>query len=257
MGKTAFMLQNMKAAASAGHPCGIISMEMSNQALTSRLLLAEAGLDSWEARTGQLGKEEIGQMMDAAGHLNELGIYLDDTTAIDPSLLRLKARMMKQRHGIEMLAIDYVQLMQADRENKEQEVAEISRTCKLLAKELDIPVIGLAQLSRGPEQRRGWDKRPNQGDLRNSGALEQDADCIMFLFRPEEYGLEEYPETGQSTKGVVEVIIGKHRNGPTSSHKLEFIKQHMSFQPISHDPVPHPADMPSSWYDADDDGSPF
>lgn len=249
MGKTAFMLQNLKAAAQADYPCGVISMEMSSESLASRMLLAEAGLDSWKARTGRLSADEIRRMHEVAPRLYDLGIVFDDTTDMSPSMLRIKARMMKQRFNIQLLAVDYVQLMHSDNPSREQQIAEVSRTCKLLAKELDIPVLGLSQLSRKPDDRGGWNARPRLGDLRESGALEQDADAVIFLFRPEEYGLKVHQDDGQSTEGLVEVIIDKHRNGMTGSKKLFFRKETMTFEKIYRAPVPHPADAMPVWYD--------
>lgn len=245
MGKTAFVLQNLKAAASQIN-VGLCSMEMGSKSLIIRILLAEAGVDTWKARSGRLNDSEKQRVREAKQRLSDLGIILDDTTDMDPSRLRIKARMMKQRYDIGLLAVDYLQLMKADNDSREQQVAEISRTCKLLSKELDIPVLGLSQLSRKPDDRRGWGTRPQLGDLRESGALEQDCDVAMFLYRPEEYGLDTYPD-GSSTEGITEVIVDKHRNGPTGTKKLLFVKEHMSFENLQVNPV-GPAPEPH-WLD--------
>lgn len=259
MGKTAFMLQNLKTIAKSGTIPGILSLEMDNLSLRTRLLLAEAGIENQRAYRGQLTDSEIERMEAAGKDLESLGMVMDDTTDLNPSMLRIKARMMKQVHKIGILAIDYIQLMTSDQQVREQQVADISRTCKKLAKELEIPVIALAQLSRKPDDRRGWGTRPQLSDLRESGAIEQDADVVMFLYRPEEYGLEKYENTGASTAGVMEVIIAKHRNGPTGIKKIFFEKETISFKQLhSESGVPHPADKPqpvSNWYETDE--SPF
>lgn len=259
MGKTAFMLQNLKTIAKSGTKPGILSLEMDNTSLGTRLLLAEAGIENQRAYRGQLTEGEISRMEAAAADLSGVGMVMDDTTDLTPAMLRIKARMMKQVHKIGVLAIDYIQLMTSDQHVREQQVAEISRTCKKLSKELNIPVISLAQLSRKPDDRRGWGTRPQLSDLRESGAIEQDADAVLFLYRPEEYGLERYENTGASTAGVTEVIIAKHRNGPTGIKKIFFEKETMSFKKLhSERAVPHPADQSEpleSWYESEE--SPF
>ena len=241
MGKTAFMLHNIRNIARDGHRCGVISLEMGYKSLGARLLLAQAGIDSQKARTGKLNQGEINALYEAVNQLQNAGIWIDDTTQLDPSLLRVKARMMKQIHGIELLAIDYLQLMTSGKkvryESREQEVSDFSRTCKMISKDLDIPVLSLAQLSREPDKRNGWGTRPQLSDLRESGSIEQDADVVMFLYRPEEYGLKNYeesdPEAGMSTRGITELLITKHRDGPTSAIKLVFDPSKMKYYPLS------------------------
>ena len=237
MGKTAFMLQNILNITKDGHNCGIISLEMGNVSLGMRMMLSHAGIDTQRAQTGRLNHGEVEAVKKAAGEMAGLGVFIDDTTQVDPSVLRIKARMMKQVHKIDLLAVDYVQLMTSNKESREQQVAEISRTCKELSKELDIPVLALAQLSRKPDDRRGWATRPELSDLRESGSLEQDADVVMFLYQPSKYSIQHYPGPpegdGVSTEGITEVIIKKHRDGPTAKYRLIFEPQYMKYLPYS------------------------
>ena len=183
MGKTAFALNLARnAALESGVPVGFFSLEMSKESLAMRLLCAEARVDSQKIRTGFLSRQEAVQMLNAAGHFAEAPILIDDTAGISPLELRAKARRMKADHGLGMIMVDYLQLMtgrQGSDRSREQEISEISRTLKALAKELDIPVIALSQLNRKTEERN--DKRPQLSDLRESGAIEQDADLIMFI----------------------------------------------------------------------------
>ena len=239
MGKTAFMLQNILAIARNGHPCGVISLEMGYVSLGTRMMLSHAGVDTHRAQTGQLNQGEIGEIKKSAEALKDVGVFIDDTTQVDPATLRIKARMMKQVHKIKLLAVDYVQLMTSDNPSREQQVSEISRTCKELSKELDIPVLALAQLSRKPDERRGFSTRPELGDLRESGSLEQDADVVMFLYQPAKYGIERY-DNGTKCEGITEVVIKKHRDGPTAVWKLVFEPQYMKYLPISTDEPPLP-----------------
>lgn len=256
-GKTIFGAQHAINFAKQGNRPGILSLEMDNTSLGKRLIQMEAQVDPIRARTGRLTDEELKCCHQSAEELAELGIVFDDTTEIDPSLLRVKARMMKQQSNIDALFIDYIQLVKGsnDARSREQEVSEVSRTCKLLAKELDIAVIAMAQLSRKPEDRRGWGKRPQNGDLRESGAIEQDADVVIMLFRPEMYGIENYPD-GKSTEGICEVIVTKQRNGPVGTKKVLFDKDNMQFKKIDLRPEPQEASKPiNNWYEADE--SPF
>jgi replicative DNA helicase len=253
MGKSAFMLQHVEAFAQNGSRPGVLSLEMGNRSLGNRLIMADAAVDSKRARTGRLTPDELQRCRESAAKLSKMNIVIDDSTHLTPALLRVKARMMKQQHKIDVLALDYLQLMQADdnQQNREREVAEVSRTCKLISKELDIPVIILAQLSRKPEERRGWGKRPQNGDLRESGAIEQDADVVLMLFRPEEYGLDRY-ENGESTANICEVIITKHRDGPTGLKKLIFDKNTMQFKKKHPQPAPPVVDYDENinkWWD--------
>lgn len=239
MGKTAFVLTAARNAAM--HPdenlrtsVAIFSLEMSNQSLVQRLLTMEARVRADEARKGTLNDEGFKRLIDAAGDLFAADLFIDDTPAITLMELRTKCRRLKSEHDIGLIIVDYLQLMQGsakDSGSREQEIASISRGLKSLAKELDVPVIALSQLSRAVEQR-GGDKRPQLSDLRESGSIEQDADIVMFLYRPEYYGITTTAE-GQSTAGLAEVIIGKQRNGPVGSKMQYFVKDYARFENLT------------------------
>ena len=239
MGKTAFVLTSARNAAmhpneSLRAPVAIFSLEMSNQSLVQRLLTMEARVRADEARKGTLNDESFKDLIEAAGRLFSANIFIDDTPAITLMELRTKCRRLKSEHNIGLIVVDYLQLMQGvskDTGNREQEIASISRGLKSLAKELDVPVIALSQLSRAVEQR-GGNKRPQLSDLRESGSIEQDADVVMFLYRPEYYGITTTAE-GQSTAGLAEVIIGKQRNGPVGSKMLYFVKDYARFENLT------------------------
>lgn len=239
MGKTAFTLTVARNAALNQDPdkrvtVALFSLEMSDQALVQRLLTMEGRVDAQKARTGKLTDEEFKKLLEAAGRLHTAPILIDDTPSISIMELRSKCRRMKSEHGIGLIIVDYLQLMtgmQNDRQNREQEIAGISRGLKALAKEIDVPVIGLSQLSRAVEQR-GGDKRPQLSDLRESGSIEQDADVVCFLYRPEYYKITT-DDQGNSTEGVAEVIVGKQRNGPVGTVSLHFIKQYARFENLS------------------------
>jgi replicative DNA helicase len=231
MGKTAFTLNVAQhAAISAKTPVAFFSLEMSKEALVQRILCAEGRVDASRLRRGRLLDEEYARLATAAGYLNTAPIYIDDSAGMSVLEMRAKARRLKaDRPDLGMVIVDYMQLMQGDSrsENRQQEVSEISRGLKALAKELDLPVIALSQLSRQVESRP--DKRPMMSDLRESGAIEQDADLIMFLYRPEYY----YGPTdkdGNNLEGMAEVIIGKQRNGPTGKVDLVFHKEFTRFE---------------------------
>ena len=239
MGKTAFVLTAARNAAMHNDEniktnVAIFSLEMSNQSLVQRLLTMEARVRSDEARKGTLNDEHFKDLIEAAGRLFASQIFIDDTPAITLMELRTKARRLKSEHDIGLIIIDYLQLMQGstrENRNREQEIASISRGLKSLAKELDVPVIALSQLSRAVEQR-GGDKRPQLSDLRESGSIEQDADVVIFLYRPEYYGITTTAE-GQSTAGMAEAIVGKQRNGPIGSKMLYFVKDYARFENIT------------------------
>lgn len=239
MGKTAFVLTAARNAAmhpdeTLRTPVAIFSLEMSNQSLVQRLLTMEARVRADEARKGTLNDESFKELIEAAGRLFSTDLFIDDTPAITLMELRTKCRRLKSEHNIGMVIVDYLQLMQGsskDSGSREQEIASISRGLKSLAKELDVPVIALSQLSRAVEQR-GGDKRPQLSDLRESGSIEQDADIVMFLYRPEYYGITTTAE-GQSTAGIAEVIIGKQRNGPVGSKMLYFVKDYARFEDLT------------------------
>ena len=193
-----------------------------------RLLCAEARVDSHKIRSGFLSQQECAKLLNAAGAFMEVPIYIDDTPGISPLELRAKARRMMAENGLSMLIVDYLQLMQGPherRESREQEIADISRSLKGLAKELNIPVIALAQLNRKVEERQ--DKRPQLSDLRESGALEQDSDVVAFIYRDEVYNRE------SKEKGVAEILIRKQRNGPTGRVQLAYLDVFTRFESLT------------------------
>ncbi|NVJ85524.1 MAG: replicative DNA helicase [Algoriphagus sp.] len=233
MGKTAFVLSVLRnAAVDHSRPVAIFSLEMSSVQLVNRLISSEAELDSEKIKKGSLQEHEWAQLVHKTAKLSKAPLFVDDTPALSILELRAKARKLKAQHDIQMIVIDYLQLMSGDSKgggggNREQEIASISRALKKIAKELEIPVIALSQLSRAVETR-GGDKRPQLSDLRESGAIEQDADMVMFLYRPEYYGILQ-DENDASTQGVGEVIIAKHRNGSLDTVKLRFIGKYTKF----------------------------
>jgi replicative DNA helicase len=224
MGKTSLALNiALHAALESKKAIAIFSLEMSKEQLTERLLTEQAQIDAQRLHRGLLSEAEYDRVSNALGPLGEAAIYIDDTPAMDELTLQLKARQAKMRHNIDLIVVDYLQLMHGRSrgdDNRVQEVSSISRALKGLARELRIPVIAISQLSRAPEQRP--DKRPILSDLRESGAIEQDSDVVMFLYRPEYYKSEERP-------GIAEVIIAKHRNGPTGTIELKFRRDHTRF----------------------------
>lgn len=224
MGKTAFVLsmaRNM--AVEYDVPVALFSLEMSSIQLVTRLMLAETEIASDKLRTGKLENHEWRQLEERIKPLEKAPIYIDDTPAISITELRAKCRSLKLQHGIQLIIIDYLQLMTGTAEtknNREQEVSMISRGLKAIAKELDVPIMALSQLNRGVESR--TDKRPMLADLRESGAIEQDADIVTFIHRPEKYGIMTDDE-GNSLQGVADIIIAKHRNGAVTDVRLKFI----------------------------------
>lgn len=230
MGKTSFMLSLVRnAALDHKMPIAVFSLEMSTMQLVSRLISGESNIPADKLRRGQLSDEEFSHINFMISELSESKIYIDDSPALSIFELRAKARKMVHQHGVELIVIDYLQLMQADDDkfSREQEVSKISRGLKSIAKELKIPVIALSQLNRSVEAR-GGDKKPQLSDLRESGAIEQDADMVLFLHRPEYYGIYEDGD-GIPTHGVCEVIIAKHRNGAVASTKVHFIESLAKF----------------------------
>ncbi len=236
-GKTALALSFARNAALPQHPMpkvpvAIFSLEMGAQQLVLRMLCAEAKVDMQKARKGQMNDEEWRRMSLTIGRLSESPIFIDDTPGITPLEIRAKARRLKARHNIGLVIVDYLQLMSAGRnmESREREISMISRSLKALAKELNIPVIALSQLNRSVETRN--DRRPMLSDLRESGAIEQDADVVLFIYRAETYGLETTMVKGESVPaaGVAEVIIGKQRNGPIGEVAANFQKQFGRFE---------------------------
>ncbi|WP_040398335.1 replicative DNA helicase [Cesiribacter andamanensis] len=235
MGKTAFVVSALRnAAVDFNKPVAIFSLEMSAVQLVNRMISAEAELESEKIKKGNLADYEWEQLVHKTTRLNKAPIFIDDTPALSILELRAKCRRLKAQHDIQMIIIDYLQLMSGDsskggggKGNREQEIASISRGLKQLAKELSCPVIALSQLSRAVETR-GGDKRPQLSDLRESGSIEQDADMVMFLYRPEYYGILQ-GENGEPLQGVGEVIIAKHRNGSLDTVQLKFIGKYTRF----------------------------
>jgi replicative DNA helicase len=230
MGKTAFVLSMMRNIAVVyKQPVALFSLEMSAVQLVNRLIIGETGLTSEKIKTGKLSRAEWVQFEVKIKDLSEAPIFIDDTPAITIFELRAKCRRLKTMHNIQLVVIDYLQLMagSGDSNSREQEVSYISRGLKAIAKELDVPVIALSQLNRSVELR-GGDRRPQLSDLRESGAIEQDADIVIFIHRPEKYGITE-DEEGNSTKGKAEIIVAKHRNGATGDVTLRFINDQAKF----------------------------
>lgn len=226
VGKTAFCLNVAeRAALNRGASVGIFSLEMSKQALVQRMLCSEARVDQARFRSGRVSKAEWAQLFEALARLSKAKIFIDDTPGIGVMEMRAKARRLKAEHGLDLLIVDYMQLMsgRGRPENRQQEVSQISRELKGLAKELDIPLVALSQLSRAPEKR-GDDHRPQLADLRESGSIEQDADLVLFLFREFLY----HPT--EENRGEADLIIGKQRNGPLGTVRLVFLEQFTRFE---------------------------
>jgi len=227
MGKTAFTLSMARnAAVMFKKPVAFFSLEMSSVQLVNRLISSEAEITSEKIRKGQLADHEWEQLNARIKPLTEAPLYIDDTPALSIFELRAKCRRLVAEKGVSMIIIDYLQLMQAGSDtksgNREQEISTISRSLKAIAKELSVPIIALSQLSRAVETRAGSSKRPQLSDLRESGAIEQDADMVLFIYRPEYYQLSE-DENGQSTQGIAEVAVAKNRNGALKTVNLKFI----------------------------------
>ncbi len=231
MGKTAFVLsmaRNM--AVEHNVPVAFFSLEMSSHQLATRLIISETGISSEKIRTGKLSAEEWQILEEKSKNLSDAPVYIDDTAAISLTELRAKCRNLKIQYDIQLVVIDYLQLMSGpsdSKSNREQEVSQISRGLKAIAKELNIPVIALSQLNRSVEMRTG--KKPQLSDLRESGAIEQDADIVIFIHRPEKFGILQDDE-GNSLEGVAEIIIAKHRNGAVTDVRLQFIDYMAKFQ---------------------------
>ena len=231
MGKTAFALTMARnAAVDFKKPVAVFSLEMSAVSLVTRLISSETEIPQEKLRKGTMEEYEWNQLNSRIGSLLEAPIYLDDTAGLSIFDLRAKSRRLKARHDIQLIVVDYLQLMQGSHEskgNREQEISSISRGLKILAKELDVPVIALSQLSRAPEKRSAAAK-PILSDLRESGSIEQDADMVMFIYRPEYYKID-VDEHGESTSGIAEVSIAKNRNGPLKDIPLRFISKYAKF----------------------------
>ena len=233
MGKTTFALNIAEfAAIKTRKAIAVFSMEMSASQLALRLISSNGRINATRLRTGQLEDEDWSRVTSAIRMIKETRIFIDDTPALSPDILRAKSRRLKREHDLGLIVIDYLQLMAVpgNSENRATEISEISRSLKALAKELNVPVIALSQLNRSLETR--TDKRPVMADLRESGAIEQDADVIVFIYRDEYYNKENSPD-----KGLAEIIIGKQRNGPTGSFKLKFFGEYTRFDNLAHDSV--------------------
>jgi len=228
MGKTALMLNAALYAAKNGHVVGVFSLEMSAEQLVARLLCSEARVDAHRLRTGYLNREEWARLAVALRKLKESRIYIEDKAGLTIAQMRAKSRQLQSQVGLDLLIVDYLQLA-GEREvvgrrggSREQDVSQMTRDLKGMAKELDIPVVAASQLSRAPEQRQNH--RPQLSDLRESGAIEQDADVVAFIYREEVYWATD------ENQGTAELIIGKQRNGPVGTVPLAFLKEFTRFE---------------------------
>ena len=234
MGKTALAMNIVQHAAMIGKvPVAVFSLEMSVESLALRMLCSLGPIDSQRIRTGRLIDSDWPKLTRATGMLSEAPIYIDDTPGLTVLEMRAKARRLKSEQDLGLIVVDYLQLMQgkSSSENRAQEISDISRSLKAMAKELNVPVLALSQLNRSLENR--TDKRPQLADLRESGAIEQDADVIMFIYRDEVYNRAE----GNPNRGLAEIIVGKQRNGPTGAVKLKFFGEYTRFDNLSHDSI--------------------
>ncbi|MBU1062238.1 MAG: replicative DNA helicase, partial [Candidatus Omnitrophica bacterium] len=225
MGKSAFVASIAEYVGVVGKiPLVIFSLEMSKEQLVQRMLCSHARVNAHNVRTGFLSQSDWPRLTNAAGKLSEAPIYIDDTAGLSVMEIRAKSRRLKSQHNIQFIIVDYLQLMQGlpGSENRQQEISEISRSLKALARELNVPLIAVSQLSRAVESRQ--DRRPQLSDLRESGAIEQDADLVGLLLR------EEYYNATEENKGIAEIIIAKQRNGPVGTVKLTFIKEYTKFE---------------------------
>jgi len=271
MGKTALalsMARNM--AVNFGKPVAVFSLEMSAVQLVTRLISSESEIRSDKLKRGDLAAHEWEQLNSKIQQLIDAKLFIDDTPALTIFELRAKCRRLKQQHDIQMVFVDYLQLMSGggdSKGNREQEISQISRSLKALAKELNVPVLALSQLSRAVENRPGTSKRPILSDLRESGAIEQDADIVQFIYRPEYYKIDEF-EDGTSTHRVAELIIAKHRNGAVGDVRLKFIDTFAKFEDYEQggkdyttdNPsagMPHTTTFSSKMNDETDDETPF
>lgn len=227
MGKTAFALTIMRRIAEQGKKSAILSLETSHTSLSFRLLTSVSKISVERLKSPGLRDHEVQNILDSAGELSRYGIYLDDTLSLSDQQLRAKARNLIRKYDINILFVDFMQLMSAEGERKDLEIGNISRAFKITAKELNIPVVALSQLSRGVESRS--DKRPMLSDLRESGSIEQDADVVMFLYRPEYYDLQTYPN-GDSTENMCDIIIAKNKDGRIGTKRQVFLKEQMTFE---------------------------
>ncbi len=232
MGKTSFCLNVILRAAEQGYGSAFFSLEMAAEQVTQNMLCCSSRVDAQKLRRGYVSQDDYQYLMRCSEELRERPVFIDDTTTLTPLTLRAKARRLKQKHDIKLVVVDYLQLMSVGGrvENRAQEIAQMSRSMKGLAKELHVPVIAISQLNRGVEQRDSH--RPRMSDLRESGAIEQDADVIMMVHR------EEYYTHKEEDRGMAEIIVAKQRNGPTGTVKLRFFREFMRFESYSGIPEP-------------------
>lgn len=265
MGKTAFALKSGWVAALQGIPVGFFSLEMSAQQLLSRLWSMDLKIDNDKFTKTGLNPQEEQRILNRLNEFDEIPFYIDDEPALSIKTLSVKAKKWKKEKGIRMLIVDYLQLMSGTKNNREQDISSISRGLKLLAKELNIPVMALSQLSRAVEQR-GGNKRPLLSDLRESGAIEQDADVVQFIYRPEYYNHTEWDDyDGVSCTGEAEYIIAKNRNGGLVRNRMKFVGKYTDFSNIDdfesyHQEYSFPKpnnDFQNAFSDNDDDEMPF
>ncbi|MCH8106205.1 MAG: replicative DNA helicase [Proteobacteria bacterium] len=230
MGKTSFAMNLAETAAlNGGHSVAVFSMEMPGEQLALRMMSSLGRIDSHRLRTGKLDDQDWPRLISSVNMLSKAKLFIDDTASLTPTDLRARTRRLKREHGLDLVIIDYLQLMQVSNstENRATEISEISRSLKALAKELEVPIVALSQLNRSVEQRP--DKRPVMSDLRESGSIEQDADVILFIYRDEVYNED------SADKGVAEIIIRKQRNGPIGTVRLSFLGQYTRFENLAHD----------------------
>ncbi len=228
MGKSALTANVAVNVALTGRPVAFFSLEMSKEEVAQRMLCAMARIDSMKLRTGKIGESAWPRLTDAAGRLYSAPVFVDDSPVVTVTDIRAKCRRLKRQHGLALVVVDYMQLMQGSlRENRQQEIADISRSLKNLARELEVPIIAVSQLNRNLEQRE--DKRPRLGDLRESGSLEQDADIVIFIYR------DEYYNEATEQKGIAEVIVAKHRAGSTGKVDMTFMPEFTRFSDLGRD----------------------
>ena len=236
VGKTSFAMNIVEAVASQGYSCAVFSLEMGKEQLVQRMMCSVAGVHMENALKGKMNKTEWLKISKAREVLSNENIYIDDSSLITPEEVLSKCRRLKKKNGLDLVMIDYIQLMtpgkRKDSENRQQEISDISRNLKILAKELNVPVLALSQLSRAVEARKG---RPQLADLRESGAIEQDADIVMFIHRPDKNATEKEREEGKVQENVAEIIIEKHRNGPQGIVKLYFKGECTKFLNLNED----------------------
>ena len=228
MGKSALTANIATNVAMEGRPVAMFSLEMSKEEVATRMLCSVARIDSMKVRTGNLGDKAWPRLTDAAGKLYNAPVFVDDSPVITVTDIRAKCRRLKRQHGLDLVVVDYLQLMQgAPKENRQQEIAEISRSLKNLARELEVPILAVSQLNRNLESRE--DKRPRLGDLRESGSLEQDADIVIFIYR------DEYYNEQSDRQGIAEVVVAKHRAGSTGTVEMTFMPEYTKFSDLGRD----------------------